>query len=72
MIYFNSVTGILRVYNGSTWQNTADIATSVAWSQITDAPDYNGQAGKYLKSDGSAISWESADVAYATVFKFQF
>jgi hypothetical protein len=57
-LYFNTTTNLLRVYNGSGWQNSADIATSVLWSQITDAPDYNGQPNKYLKSDGSAISWE--------------
>jgi len=57
-LYFNTTTDLLRVYNGSGWQNSADIATSVLWSQITDAPDYNGQPNKYLKSDGSAISWE--------------
>lgn len=58
-LYFNTTTDILRIYNGTAWQNSADIVTSVSWSQITDAPDYNGQATKYLKSTGAAMSWET-------------
>jgi pyruvate/2-oxoglutarate dehydrogenase complex dihydrolipoamide acyltransferase (E2) component len=58
-LYFNTTTNILRIYNGTAWQNSADIVTSLTWSQITDAPDYNGQATKYLKSTGAAMSWET-------------
>ena len=58
-LYFSTSVNRLRIYNGSAWQNSADIATSVDWAQITDAPDYNGQATKYLKSTGAAMSWET-------------
>lgn len=73
-LYFNTTTTLLRVYTGSAWQDTAAIVTSVSWGQITDAPDYNGEAGKFLASDGASISWQQLEtgVPYATVFKFQF
>lgn len=58
-LYFSTSVNRLRIYNGSAWQNSADIATSVDWAQITDAPNFNGQANKFLKSTGSAMSWES-------------
>lgn len=57
-LYFNTTSTTFRVYNGTSWQNTADIATSILWSQITNAPDFTGQANKYLKSDGSSMTWE--------------
>ena len=47
----------MKVYNGSTWQETADIATSVTVSQITDFPAQTGHAGKLLSTNGSALSW---------------
>jgi hypothetical protein len=58
-LYYSTSVGRLRVYNGSAWQNSADIATSVDWAQLTDAPNFNGQANKFLKSTGSAMSWEA-------------
>jgi len=60
MMYFNTTTGFLRVYNGTAFQNTADIVTSVTWSQITDAPNYVGSPG-YLYSNGTTISWSPLD-----------
>tara|TARA_R110001606_G_scaffold344607_1_gene493380 strand:- start:562 stop:1803 length:1242 start_codon:yes stop_codon:yes gene_type:complete len=57
-LYYSTSVNRLRVYNGSAWQNSADIATSLAWSQITDAPNFVGEANKFLKSTGSAMSWE--------------
>jgi len=57
-LYFNTTSTTFRVYNGTSWQNTADIATSILWSQITNAPDFTGEVNKYLKSDGSSMTWE--------------
>lgn len=36
-LYWNTSTNRLRVYTGSTWQNTADIATSILSTQISDS-----------------------------------
>mgnify|MGYP003647904061 CR=1 FL=1 len=58
-LYYSTSTSRLRIYNGSAWQNSADLTTTVDWAQITDAPNFNGQATKFLKSTGSAMSWES-------------
>ena len=60
-LYFNTTNTLMRVYNGATWQNTAAIATSVNWSQITDAPTYIGESGKYLQSDGSNLVWTTVE-----------
>ena len=57
-LYFNTTSTTFRVYNGTSWQNTADIATSILWSQITNAPDFTGEVNKYLKSNGSSMTWE--------------
>ena len=59
MIYWNTTTGFLKVYNGTGWQNTADVTTTVSWSQISDAPAQAGNAGKYLRTDGAVLSWQS-------------
>lgn len=60
-LYFNTTTTLLRVYNGTSWQDSAAIVTSVSWGQITDAPDYNGEAGKFLTSDGASLSWGTVE-----------
>ena len=60
-LYFNTTTTLLRVYNGASWQDSAAIVTSVSWGQITDAPDYNGEAGKVLTSDGASLSWGTVE-----------
>ena len=60
-LYFNTTTNLLRVYNGATWQDSAAIVTSVSWSQISDAPNYIGEAGKVLTSDGSSLSWGTVE-----------
>lgn len=36
-LYWSTSTNQLRVYTGSTWQNTADIATSILSTQISDS-----------------------------------
>ena len=56
-LYFNTASNVMKVYNGSTWQETADIATSITVSQITDFPAQTGHAGKLLSTNGSALSW---------------
>ena len=48
----------MKVYTGSAWAAVAPTATSVTWSQISDAPSFTSQSGKYLKSNGSALVWE--------------
>ena len=60
-LYFNTTNKLMRVYNGASWQNTAAIATSVNWSQITDAPTYIGESGKYLQSDGVSLVWTTVE-----------
>lgn len=60
-LYFNTTTTLLRVYNGSSWQDSAAIVTTVSWGQISDAPDYNGEAGKVLTSSGSSLTWGTVE-----------
>jgi len=36
-LYWNTTSNLMRVYNGSAWQNTAATATSVTASQISDS-----------------------------------
>jgi hypothetical protein len=40
-LYFNNVSNVMKVYNGSAWTNVAPTATSVTVSQISD---YTGDA----------------------------
>jgi hypothetical protein len=35
-IYFNTTSDVMRVYNGSAWQDVAPTATSITLSQVTD------------------------------------
>jgi len=56
-LFYNSSTNLMRVYGGSSWSNVAPTATSVTISQISDFPTQTDNAGKYLKTDGSATSW---------------
>lgn len=72
--YFNTASDATKVYNGSAWQDSAPLATSVTLSQVTDFPSQTGNAGKYLSTDGTDPSWQQLEtgVPYATVFKFQF
>ena len=55
--YFNTASNVTRVYNGSAWQDSAALATSVTLSQVTDFPTQSGQTGKYLTTNGSVPSW---------------
>ena len=56
-LYFNTASNVMKVYNGSSWQITADIATSITVGQISDFPSQSGHAGKLLSTNGSALSW---------------
>ena len=57
-LYFNTTSNEMKVYTGSAFSAVAPTATSVTWSQISDAPSFTSQSGKYLKSNGSALVWE--------------
>jgi hypothetical protein len=72
--YFNTTSDATKVYNGSAWQDSAPIATSVTLSQVTDFPSQTGNAGNYLTTDGSVPSWQPLEtgVPFATIYKFQF
>ena len=35
-LYFNTTSNLMRIYNGSAWQNVADVATTITLSQVTD------------------------------------
>ena len=46
-IYYNTDTDKLRIYaNGS-------------WTDVSSVPSQAGNAGKYLATDGTNVSWES-------------
>ena len=47
--YFNTASDVTRVYNGSSWQDSAALATSVTVSQISD---YTGTAAELNYTDG--------------------
>ena len=49
-IYFNTTTNVMRVYNGSAWQNVAPTATSITLSQVTDV---TATAAEVNLNDGS-------------------
>jgi hypothetical protein len=36
MLYYNTVSDVMRVYNGSAWQDVAATATTITLSQVTD------------------------------------
>ena len=55
--YFNTASNVTRVYNGSAWQDSAALVTSVTLSQVTDFPTQSSQSGKYLTTNGSVPSW---------------
>jgi hypothetical protein len=55
--YFNTTSDATKVYNGSAWQDSAPIATSVTVSQISDFPSQTGEGGKFLTTDGSVLSF---------------
>ncbi len=57
-LYFSSTSNAMKVYSGSAWSAVAPTATSVTWSQVSDAPAYASENGKYLKSSGGALVWE--------------
>ena len=66
--YFNTTNTVTRVYNGSAFQDSAAITTSVTLSQVTDFPTQSGQSGKYLTTNGTVPSWaevSSSPVAQA-------
>ena len=49
-IYFNTTTNVMRVYNGSAWQDVAPIATSITLSQVSDV---TATAAEVNLNDGS-------------------
>ena len=57
-LFFNSTSNQMKVYTGAAWAAVAPTATSVTWSQVSDAPAYASASGKYLKSTGGALVWE--------------
>ena len=57
-LYFSTTSNAMKVYSGSAWSAVAPTATSVTWSQVSDAPAYASENGKYLKSSGGALVWE--------------
>jgi hypothetical protein len=70
---WSGLTGALNIpagvsNNGSAWILTVNLADVTAseptssntdWLQISAIPSQSGNAGKFLKSDGSALSWET-------------
>lgn len=50
-LYFNTTSDVMRVYNGSAWQNVAPTATSVTVSQISDL---GTNVGSFLTTSSSA------------------
>lgn len=59
--YFNTTSDATKVYNGSAWQDSAPLVTSVTLSQVSDFPSQTGNAGKYLSTDGTVPSWAALD-----------
>ena len=57
-LYFNTTSNEMKVYTGAAFAAVAPTATSVTWSQVSDAPAYASESGKYLKSSGGALVWE--------------
>jgi len=50
-IYFNTTSGVMRVYTGSAWQDTATVTTTVTTSQISDLA---ANVGTFLTTPSSA------------------
>ena len=68
--YFNTANNATRVYNGSSWQDSAPVATSITVSQISD---YTGTVTELNYTDGvtSAIQdqLDGKEPADATILK---
>ena len=66
-LVFNTTSGTMKVYGGSSWSAVAPTATSVTLSQVTDFPSQTGQSGKFLTTNGSVTSWAEAAAASGEV-----
>lgn len=53
MLYYNTVSNVMRVYTGSAWQDTADIATTITLSQVTDV---TATAAEVNVLDGATVT----------------
>ena len=56
-----NVTGTVAIANGGTGQTTANAAFNAL------VPNQSGQAGKYLKSDGTNTAWDALDISTADI-----
>ena len=59
--YFNTTNTVTRVYNGSAFQDSAALVTTVTLSQVTDFPSQSGKSGLYLTTNGSVPAWATVD-----------
>lgn len=58
-LYFNTTSDVMRVYNGSAWQDVAPVATSITLSQVTDV---TATAAEVNKLDG--VTATTAELNY--------
>ena len=56
--YFNTTNDVTRVYNGSAWQDSAGVVSSVSVAQITDL---DANLDSFLKQDGTSAEVISFD-----------